>query len=493
MNEEMDPIQFSLTLFGTCYSECMNGRIRSPREIELADFLVNVMMDIRSVSDNMKALDNIMIGANAIYASLDGSKSWHQDCLTYVGYIFDGINGFYHEAGIPPVKKSSFGEQISRTLVREDVSSDPCFIASDPDTPVDLLLELSNSDNWEVRAKVAGNASTPIDVIRRLSEETDEGVRAHAGRNPNAPIDVLERLASDWSEYVRQYVADNPNAPSNILAILANDSDWRPRSSVAENANTDVDTMVKLTSDPDWRVRALLADNPKCPPDVLTVLTTDNNSDVVKRVRNNPNFKPRYEVVSDPVIPEDYSHLSYDTRKWEGKFAASIESLKNNVVIQNMAEMLVDYLAPLLKAELSDPGCFEFRSPHNPDCVVQASCFEKRLIMEDVDNPNCIVFNELSSNDADHISLEAIAAKHGVSMVNNSVLMPGEPSDFAVCKVFEVMRAIMDLAYPKLKAALNTNVKSRYRVYHRFGDDDGNYDKSTFASIEFVNPNYRAM
>lgn len=69
--------------------------------------------------------------------------------------------------------------------------------------------EILNSD-WCVRCFVAENPNTPIDVLTELAKDSDWCVRRNAAENPNTPADVLTELAKDSDYDVRRYAACNP-------------------------------------------------------------------------------------------------------------------------------------------------------------------------------------------------------------------------------------------------------------------------------------------
>ena len=69
--------------------------------------------------------------------------------------------------------------------------------------------EILNSD-WCVRCFVAENPNTPIDVLTELAKDSDWCVRRNAAENPNTPADVLTELAKDSDWCVRRNAARNP-------------------------------------------------------------------------------------------------------------------------------------------------------------------------------------------------------------------------------------------------------------------------------------------
>lgn len=120
----------------------------------------------------------------------------------------------------------------------------------------------------------------------------DPAYRWNVARNPSTPADILAELANDEDDDVRGAVAENPNTPADILAELANDEEVYVRYIVAANPNTPADTLAELAADKDdeiWNVRTRVAKNPSTPANVLRQLANDTNTYVRKGVAANPN------------------------------------------------------------------------------------------------------------------------------------------------------------------------------------------------------------
>lgn len=223
-------------------------------------------------------------------------------------------------------------------------------VASNPATPVHVLVRLSDDPESLVRTMVAANLNTPVDVVVALALNPDDSKRARAGaaHNPNTHPDVLEQLAasaerrarpgapgatldliSNWE--VCSELAGNPATPADVLARLAGDSDALIRQSVAKNPNTPTDVVEQLAQDPDQGVRssaahllgnrfrialdaptAMLvplaasphphvrretAKHPNTPDDVVARLTRDAHPDV-RHAAKHPNH---HQTVTEPT------------------------------------------------------------------------------------------------------------------------------------------------------------------------------------------------
>ena len=84
--------------------------------------------------------------------------------------------------------------------------------------------EILNSD-YDVRVSVAENPNTPVDVLMELAKDSDCDVRRSAARNPNTPVDVLTELAKDSDYIVRMNAACNPKLKEVLTDKNKSDED----------------------------------------------------------------------------------------------------------------------------------------------------------------------------------------------------------------------------------------------------------------------------
>ena len=151
-------------------------------------------------------------------------------------------------------------------------------------TSPEMIEELAEDEDNDVRKEVAYNPKTPVDILRKLAGDENEHVRWGAIRNPNTPADILRELAEDKDERMRYEVARNPNTPIDILIKLAEDEDEDVRIAVAKNPNTTADILMRLAEDEDWRARQAVADNSRTPVEILMKLAEDEDEWVRKVV-----------------------------------------------------------------------------------------------------------------------------------------------------------------------------------------------------------------
>lgn len=127
--------------------------------------------------------------------------------------------------------------------------------------------------------KIAGDPAAPAEFLRLLaSERTAWIVLRPIIQNPNTPADVLAQLANDLNPEVRKGVAEHPNSSAETLAQLASDRWWSVRIQVAGNPNVPVDSLVKLSQDDDPDVSHAATSNPNLSDYDLTGWALDGDN-----------------------------------------------------------------------------------------------------------------------------------------------------------------------------------------------------------------------
>lgn len=123
--------------------------------------------------------------------------------------------------------------------------------------------------------------SDALDSMEKTPREY-EVILGSIATNPETPGDILELLAKQASSYVLERVADNPNTPSVVLRELALHDCSDVRSAVADNP-TAGGMMWILAADPSPDVRYHVAENPFAPIALLEMLCEDENPYVSTR------------------------------------------------------------------------------------------------------------------------------------------------------------------------------------------------------------------
>ena len=160
-------------------------------------------------------------------------------------------------------------------------------VAENPSTPVEMLVKLADDEYSDVREKVAENPNAPVETLVKLADD-DFSVKGKVAKNPSTPVETLVKLADDDSFGIQENIALNPRTPAEILVKLANN--WlNVRKNVARNPNTPVATLEKLADDEYSAVREVIAENPSTPIKILVKLADDKNPNVREYIARNPN------------------------------------------------------------------------------------------------------------------------------------------------------------------------------------------------------------
>jgi len=85
--------------------------------------------------------------------------------------------------------------------------------------PREVLEQLAQDPDVDVRTGVARNPNTPPPILIHLAQDPSTHVRWGVAGNVNTPPDVLARLAKDPSPWVQYGIEGNPNAPVSVQAL----------------------------------------------------------------------------------------------------------------------------------------------------------------------------------------------------------------------------------------------------------------------------------
>jgi hypothetical protein len=89
------------------------------------------------------------------------------------------------------------------------------------------LTQLASDNRVTVRRALASNPNTPAEVLDKLADDTRESVLSTLAANPNTPAETLQKIAKNPSlvGYTVHALADNPNVTPEIFISLARHPD----------------------------------------------------------------------------------------------------------------------------------------------------------------------------------------------------------------------------------------------------------------------------
>lgn len=113
--------------------------------------------------------------------------------------------------------------QASRMLTDNGSHRTKLLLASNPESPCELLEYLTYIGEADVALRVAENSSTNSRTLERLSCSPSPAIRGAVADNSNTPESCLLKLARDEDPDVRYCLAENPNLPVSVLYVLIQD------------------------------------------------------------------------------------------------------------------------------------------------------------------------------------------------------------------------------------------------------------------------------
>lgn len=288
---------------------------------------------------------------------------------------------------------------------------------SDPD----VLLELAQSDDFDVVEAVASNLYTPASVLSDLAYDEHSTVKIAVAGNPHTPPEDLDILADDsraaskvasnpnaWeSTLLRigsryQSIYTNPNIPDSILndAILKIDDQYTYIISdilELEKATLGFDLFSRLAKSPYIEVRQALGQCKRTPSDILSVLAMDRDSRVRRNVASNPSTPKQtlkamaddqddyvcYGLAKNPSTPpKALSHLVAGSRTYwpDVKEAVAHNSNTPQATLKKLAKTLPSYVA----SNPSAPYEVLLTLSDSPDCIVRISLAENPKCPDDI-------------------------------------------------------------------------------------------------------------
>ena len=166
--------------------------------------------------------------------------------------------------------------------INNESDEDRQDIALNPNTPVEVLEQLSDDKSTAVRICLLCNPALPDYLIDKLLSTDDIILLEQVAVCMSAPPKILTILGDHWRNLIRSRVAWNPYTPASVLRKLSDDDNIGVRANVAGNKNTPTDILEKLSVDSDVEIRAHIAENLSTPISILQRLFAEDDDDFVR-------------------------------------------------------------------------------------------------------------------------------------------------------------------------------------------------------------------
>jgi hypothetical protein len=214
------------------------------------------------------------------------------------------------------------------TYTRHDTWLHPlvrAYVAGRPDCPPDLLQQLVQDRQWQVRAEalanprcplkcmrmvttdretlseavaVANNAACPPDLLMELATSIPAtSLRTAVLHNPNCDDSVVTLLVESTNPIVQYAACQHPKCPDLAIRRLWDDSKVEPTTSLAANPSCPSDLLHRATTNDSYLVRQAAAENPSCPVELLMRLLADPQPEVREAAMQNPRCPEEYRLL----------------------------------------------------------------------------------------------------------------------------------------------------------------------------------------------------
>ena len=113
-------------------------------------------------------------------------------------------------------------------------------IAKDPDTDPEVLRQLMESPQKNVRFFALRNPSMPVDVLQKYANDGDIRWIHSLTRNPALPKDIIRQIATAYPDDIdtQLCLAALTNTPTDVLDMLYNNAtSWPVKSSIVNHPN----------------------------------------------------------------------------------------------------------------------------------------------------------------------------------------------------------------------------------------------------------------
>ena len=166
-------------------------------------------------------------------------------------------------------------------------------------TPPEILEQLANSHDYDVKLSVAENPNTPIKVLEQLVNYDNDDIKISIAKNPKASSEMLEKLSNDKNMEIKQLVAKNPNTSAGTLEKLSSEENLKL--DIACNPNTSAETLDKLVKIDDiheldfsqFKLLSCIAEHPNISD--KTLLKMINNETISSLIS--------YSILENPNVP----------------------------------------------------------------------------------------------------------------------------------------------------------------------------------------------
>ncbi|RUS93141.1 hypothetical protein DSM106972_097350 [Dulcicalothrix desertica PCC 7102] len=208
-------------------------------------------------------------------------------------------------------------------------------IVYNPDTPSDIAELIINSFFPEVQAQrnlnIASNPNTPINTLIEFSDAKENQLLISVASNPSSPVFVLEKLANMDNQEIKQAIYRNYNTPNSVLKILYQIDDTKENEESIQNLKDSIMKIIQYYQ----KYQTALYLNDLDINNIGKLLLLSNNIDdlIWKRLENLTSFDVLIALARHPKTPVHIlKHIHLQSKYYKSNYPKT-KSIKKTLRI----------------------------------------------------------------------------------------------------------------------------------------------------------------
>ena len=246
-----------LRTLGDDEKTCIAGNWRTP-----SDMLDALAFDPdQSVREIVASHGNL--NAETALAMLDDKSEPVLVALAHNPYLPSSIKTRLAQFDSPSVQFALAASEYSTASVLEMLADSKyvrvvAALASNENTPVEVLEKLFRHSPFrdQIAGQIAQNSKFPAELLDEVADSDDNQLRVHIAQLPRLGEEVKRKLARDPWAAVRRAIASRADLPDDLYEFLSHDGNASVRQQVASNYRTPDDVLGRMAwKDEDESVR----------------------------------------------------------------------------------------------------------------------------------------------------------------------------------------------------------------------------------------------
>lgn len=263
---------------------------------KLALAAANIMIKNRSMFQKFNPINSIhkIVDGYVLNVMADITNKNKDNVQQAEEQVSSADNSEDHSKNNTDEQSSETDDSVNNEEVPKEISQmnqeDKLKAAKSQDTSEQVLTNLADEVDFEIKAAIAANPKTPAEILKKIAngdflsygQDQENKIKAAIAANPSAPEAVLRdfKRSSALPEILAS-LATNPNLPEDIITDFIIKGTDKTKASLASNESLTEENFTSLYKKAkDYETAMALARNPKTPIEILQNLANGNNNEI---------------------------------------------------------------------------------------------------------------------------------------------------------------------------------------------------------------------